>query len=59
MSNQSKKYVKSPDKRKPVLEYINTQGRFRHIKDKAELIEEFQREVDKRWEELVSKCKNL
>jgi pyruvate ferredoxin oxidoreductase beta subunit len=59
MDAQSKKYVKNPDKKKPVSDYINVQGRFRHIKDRKELIDEFQREVDKRFEELVSKCTNL
>lgn len=59
MSTQSKRYVLSPDKKKSVMEYIKVQGRFKHVVNRPELIEEFQREVDKRWEELVAKCTNV
>ncbi|RLF48791.1 MAG: pyruvate synthase subunit beta [Thermoplasmata archaeon] len=37
-----------PKKRKPVIEYLKLQGRFRHIINKPEIIEAIQREVDEK-----------
>ena len=39
------------EKRKPVIDYLKPQGRFRHLK--AEQIEEIQKDVDSYYEELV------
>jgi len=44
-----------PKEKKPVLEWLKSQGRFRHLfKEKnAWVIEAFQKDVDKDWEELT------
>jgi len=43
-----------PREKKPVLEWLKSQGRFRHLfkEENAGVIEEIQRQVDKDWEEL-------
>ena len=48
-----------PKKKLPVEEFLKTQGRFKHLfrKRNAPLLEQFQQEVDKNWEDLLSKCK--
>ncbi len=43
--------VKRP---KPVIEYLKTQRRFRHLTEKE--INKIQQRVDKEWEELVKRC---
>ncbi|RKY88621.1 pyruvate ferredoxin oxidoreductase [candidate division KSB1 bacterium] len=48
-----------PKEKKPVLEYIKLQGRFRHLmKDSAkDVVDKIQKEIDLRWEELLEKSK--
>jgi pyruvate ferredoxin oxidoreductase beta subunit len=43
-----------PREKKPVLEWIKPQGRFRHLfkEENAWVLEEFQKRVDEEWEEL-------
>lgn len=43
-----------PREKKPVLEWIKPQGRFRHLfkEENAWVLEEFQKKVDEEWEEL-------
>jgi pyruvate ferredoxin oxidoreductase beta subunit len=43
-----------PKEKKPVLEWIKPQGRFRHLfkEENAWVLEEFQKKVDEEWEEL-------
>ena len=43
-----------PKEKKPILEWIKPQGRFRHLfkEENAWVLEEFQRKVDEEWEEL-------
>lgn len=47
-----------PKKKLPIEDFIKPQGRFKHLFEKGNehLIEEFQAEVDKRWEELMVRC---
>jgi pyruvate ferredoxin oxidoreductase beta subunit len=47
-----------PKEKKPVSEWFKLQGRFRHLllPENAPLLEEIQKEVDRRWEELLKKC---
>jgi len=47
-----------PKEKKPVSEWFKLQGRFRHLllPENASLLEEIQKEVDRRWEELLKKC---
>ncbi len=58
LSPPSKVYVLAPQKKKPVKEYLQTQGRFRHLfTPKFEkLLDEIQRITDLRWQKLLKKC---
>jgi pyruvate ferredoxin oxidoreductase beta subunit len=44
-----------PKEKKPILEWIKPQGRFRHLfkEENAWVLEEFQKKVDEEWEELI------
>lgn len=48
----------NPKKKLPVEEFLRLQGRFKHLFNPGNeyLIEAFQVEVDRRWEELLNKC---
>ena len=48
-----------PKKKLPIEDFLRPQGRFKHLfkKGNEHLIEEFQKEVDRRWERLLKKCK--
>jgi len=47
-----------PKEKKPVVEWFKLQRRFKHLlkPENEPLLEEIQKEVDRRWEELLSKC---
>ena len=47
-----------PKKKLPIEDFLKPQGRFKHLfkPGNEELIEQFQAEVDRRWEELQYKC---
>ena len=47
-----------PKKKLPVEEFLKKQGRFKHFFKPGNeyLIEAFQKEVDRRWEDLLYKC---
>ena len=47
-----------PKQKKPVVEYLKLQGRFKHLfkEENKHIIDELQAEVDKNWEELLKKC---
>ncbi|MBQ9022304.1 MAG: pyruvate ferredoxin oxidoreductase [Eubacterium sp.] len=47
-----------PKKKLPIEEFLSAQGRFKHLfkPGNEHLIEQFQAEVDKRWEHLLYKC---
>lgn len=47
-----------PKAKLPVEEFLRTQRRFRHLfrPGQEELIAQFQKEVDRRWEELQARC---
>ena len=53
------KLTYEPKKKLPVVDYLKPQGRFSHMfKPGAEwMIEDFQADVDKKWERLLAKCK--
>ncbi|MCS7095843.1 MAG: thiamine pyrophosphate-dependent enzyme [Candidatus Bathyarchaeota archaeon] len=58
LSAPSKAIALSPEKKKPVREYLQLQGRFRHLfTPKFEkLIDEIQKITDQRWQRLLKKC---
>lgn len=47
-----------PKHKLPIEEFLRSQRRFRHlfVRGNEDLIVEFQKEVDKRWEELLVRC---
>lgn len=47
-----------PKNKRPIEDFLKRQGRFKHLFKPANehLIGEFQKEVDRRWEELLEKC---
>lgn len=47
-----------PKKKKPIEEFLKPQGRFAHLfkPQNQHLIEDIQREVDRRWEDLLNKA---
>lgn len=47
-----------PKNKLPIEDFLRPQGRFKHLflKGNENLIEEFQNEVDRRWEELLVRC---
>jgi pyruvate ferredoxin oxidoreductase beta subunit len=47
-----------PKQKKPVVEWLQRQGRFRHLftPENEHMIEEMQAEVDRRWEHLLELC---
>ena len=47
-----------PKKKLPIEDFLRSQGRFKHLfkPGNEALIEQFQAEVDRRWEDLLYKC---
>lgn len=47
-----------PKNRLPIEEFLRTQGRFKHLftPENEHLLEEYQKEVDRRWEDLMFKA---
>ena len=47
-----------PKEKKPIIRWLERQGRFRHIfrPENEHMIDEFQNEIDRRWERLLSLC---
>jgi pyruvate ferredoxin oxidoreductase beta subunit len=52
------KLTYKPKEKKPITEWLKTQGRFKHLfkPENAYMIAEIQAEVDARWEELLYLC---
>ncbi|MHA2224755.1 MAG: thiamine pyrophosphate-dependent enzyme [Candidatus Hodarchaeales archaeon] len=58
LSRPSERIAKDPSRKVPLVDYLRKEGRWRHLfkpTERTELIEQFQAEVDKRWEELKIK----
>ena len=49
-----------PKEKKPVVEWFKLQRRFSHLlkPENSSLLEEIQKEVDRRWEDLLKKCES-
>jgi pyruvate ferredoxin oxidoreductase beta subunit len=58
LSTPSKLVALAPQKKKPVADYLQGQGRFRHMfkPQGKKLLEEVQRVTDERWQRLLTKC---
>jgi pyruvate ferredoxin oxidoreductase beta subunit len=58
LSTPSKVIALAPQKKKPVKEYLQVQGRFRHLftPKYEKIIDEIQRLTDKRWNRLLKRC---
>jgi pyruvate ferredoxin oxidoreductase beta subunit len=58
LSTPSKVLALAPQKKKPVIEYLQVQGRFRHLFDakNKKILDEIQRLTDERWNKLLKKC---
>jgi pyruvate ferredoxin oxidoreductase beta subunit len=59
LSSPSMSIVRRPNNKKPVEEYLKTQGRFRHLfrpKLNSDLLKEIQDGVDHRWQLLLEKA---
>ena len=58
LSTPSKVIALAPQKKKPVKEYLQTQGRFRHLfTPKFEnMVDQIQQQTDARWQKLLKKC---
>jgi pyruvate ferredoxin oxidoreductase beta subunit len=59
MDRPSLRIANDPSKKKPIEEYLKAQGRFRHLyrpEKRDDLIQMFQEDIDKRWEEIKAKC---
>ncbi len=58
LSVPSKLIALAPQKKKPVMDYLQGQGRFRHLftPQNKKLLEEIQRTTDERWQRLLKKC---
>ena len=59
LSTPSKLIAEYPGSNKlPVEVYLKTQGRFRHLfkPENKQVLEEIQKEVDRRWQKLLKAC---
>jgi pyruvate ferredoxin oxidoreductase beta subunit len=58
LSIPSKVMALAPQKKKPVKEYLQVQGRFRHLftPKNEKMLEEIQRRTDEKWNRLLKKC---
>ena len=58
LSTPSKLIALAPQKKKPVTDYLQGQGRFRHLfaPQNKKLLEEMQSRTDDRWQRLLKKC---
>lgn len=58
LSTPSKIYALAPQKKKPVTEYLEGQGRFRHLfkPENKHLLDQIQQMTDERWQKLVKQC---
>jgi pyruvate ferredoxin oxidoreductase beta subunit len=58
VSSPSMPYVKRPERKKPVKEYLKPQGRFRHLfnPERTDIIESIQEHVDREWELILKRA---
>jgi len=58
LSTPSKVLALAPQKKKPVKEFLEVQGRFRHLftSKYEKMLEEIQRQTDAKWQKLLKRC---
>jgi len=58
LSTPSKVMALAPQKKKSVREYLQVQGRFRHLftPQNEKMIDDIQRRTDEKWQRLLKKC---
>ncbi len=58
LSTPSKVMALAPQKKKPVKDYLQAQGRFRHLftSKNEKLVEDIQRLTDEKWQRLLKRC---
>ena len=58
LSSESLKIAEGKAEKKSVSDWIDSQGRFKHLKDEkwASVVESMQAEVDKKWKNLLKLC---
>jgi pyruvate ferredoxin oxidoreductase beta subunit len=58
LSTPSKVFALAPQKKKPVKEYLEVQGRFRHLFTPKfkKMVDEIQQITDAKWQRLLKKC---
>jgi len=58
LSTPSKVLALAPQKKKPVKDYLQGQGRFRHLftPQNEKLLDEIQRLTDEKWQRVLKKC---
>ena len=55
LTGESKRIAEGKKEKKPIMEYLKTQGRFRHLmkEELAPVVEEIQNHRDERWDKLI------
>jgi pyruvate ferredoxin oxidoreductase beta subunit len=61
VSSPSLVYVRRPELKKPVKDYLKVQGRFRHLfnPERTEIIERIQQHVDGEWNRILKRSVNI
>jgi pyruvate ferredoxin oxidoreductase beta subunit len=59
LSAESQRIADGKAEKKPITEWINSQGRFSHLKDPKweSVVKSIQEDVDKKWDSLLKLCK--
>ncbi len=58
LSADSRRIADGKAEKKPITDWFESQGRFKHLRDErwAPVVEEIQKDVDKKWEKLLKLC---
>ena len=60
LTAESLRIADGKKEKKPITDWINSQGRFRHLREEenAPVVEEMQKYLDQSWEKLIKRSKN-
>jgi pyruvate ferredoxin oxidoreductase beta subunit len=50
------KLTYKPKNKRPISDWLESQGRFKHIAKKPDVVNELQAEIDQRWADLLALC---